>query len=69
MIAAAVAEYRLTGRETEVLKYLRDGLSTDKIAAELYISEDTVRVHVRNLLKKLGIEKRQNVASWLDTRG
>ena len=68
VIAAVVEAFNLTKRETDILKCLRDGFSTDRIAAELYISEGTVRVHVSNLVKKLGIEKRQGVAAWLDER-
>ena len=69
VIDAVAAEYGLTKRETEMLRYLRDGGTTDIIAAELYISEDTVRFHVSNLLKKLGIEKRQDIIAWLSQRG
>lgn len=65
-IAAVVTEYKLTKRETEMLKYLRDNLTTEQIAAEVYITEDTVRYHIRNLLKKLDIERWQDVSAWLD---
>ena len=43
-------------------------VNTEMIANELYISEETVRVHVRNLLKKLGIEKRTDLSEWLKRR-
>jgi DNA-binding CsgD family transcriptional regulator len=65
-ITAAVAKYKLTKREADMLRYLRDGASTEEIAAELYITEATVRVHIRNLLKKLGVETRDDVSAWLD---
>ncbi|MCL1983663.1 MAG: LuxR C-terminal-related transcriptional regulator [Clostridiales bacterium] len=68
VIAAVAAEYKLTKREKDMLKCLRDGLSTEKTAAELYISEETVRGHVRHLLRKLGIEKRADVITWLEQR-
>ena len=67
-ISAVVETYRLTKRETEMLLYLRDNVSTEQIAAELFIYEDTVRSHVRNLLLKVGFEKRQDVAAWLESR-
>jgi len=37
----------------------------NQTAAELYLSEETVRAHVRNVLKKLSIENRQDVSKWL----
>jgi two-component system nitrate/nitrite response regulator NarL len=44
----------LTPREREVLELLAHGRSTDEIQQELFLSQHTVRNHVRNLLNKLG---------------
>ncbi len=44
----------LTARELDVLKLLAKGVSTDGIAEELFISTNTVRNHVSNILSKLG---------------
>jgi DNA-binding NarL/FixJ family response regulator len=44
----------LTGRELEVLQAMAAGRATGEIAAELYISQHTVRNHVRSILNKLG---------------
>ena len=68
VIAAVTEEYKLTNRETDVLKYLRDGLTTEKTANELYITAETVRSHVSSLLKKVGLEKRSDVSTWLEGR-
>jgi DNA-binding NarL/FixJ family response regulator len=45
----------LTAREQEILRCLAAGLSRADIARELYISPDTVRTHVHNLLHRLGV--------------
>ena len=49
---------RLTAREMEVLHSLAQGYSNRKIAALLYVSEDTVKTHVRHILEKLGVQGR-----------
>jgi len=45
----------LTARETQVLRLLAGGRNPREITAELGISLDTVRTHIRNLLRKLGV--------------
>lgn len=50
---------RLTPREWEVLDLLCAGQSTDEIAETLVLSSETVRSHVKNLLRKLGVSSRQ----------
>ena len=48
----------LTPRQTEVLHLLEHGRSTVQIAAELHLSQETVRNHVRHLLRALGVNSR-----------
>jgi DNA-binding CsgD family transcriptional regulator len=62
--AVAAAEYKLTKRETDVLRCLRKNMANDEIAAELFLSEETVRGHVRNLMKKLPENRRDNISEW-----
>jgi DNA-binding NarL/FixJ family response regulator len=45
----------LTGRETEILTLLADGMATQDVAARLHISPLTVQSHVKNILAKLGV--------------
>ena len=56
--APALPVENLTEKELEVLGHLSDMLSTEEIAAVMYISVNTVRTHVRNILRKLGVSRR-----------
>ena len=49
---------RLTSREWEVMELLREGLSTEEIAARLFVAPGTVRVHVSAVLRKLRVPDR-----------
>jgi DNA-binding CsgD family transcriptional regulator len=57
---------RLSARELEVLLLLDEHLGTDEIAARLFISEHTVRSHVKNLLRKLGVSSRRDALERLE---
>ncbi len=59
----------LTPREQEILRLIADGLSNKMIARRLDISEGTVKVHVKHLLKKLGLRSRVEVAVWAVQEG
>ncbi len=48
----------LTGREVEVLAHVAEGRTSREIGNVLYISENTVKNHVRNILDKLGVHSR-----------
>jgi DNA-binding NarL/FixJ family response regulator len=55
----------LSAREVEVLLLLDEHLSTDDIAKRLFISEHTVRSHVKSLLRKLGVSSRRDALEQL----
>lgn len=53
----------LTGRERDVLRLLAQGMSNQAIGAELYVSVNTVRSHVQNVLTKLGAHSKLEAAA------
>ena len=55
---------RLTDRELEVLKLVATGLNNRDIARELYISENTVKNHIRNILEKLQLHSRMEAVVY-----
>lgn len=61
--AEAAVEYGLTPREEEVLTQLGLGRSNKEIAAELVVSERTVKFHVSSILKKLNADNRTEAVS------
>ena len=68
-VATIVALYGLTKRESDMLQYLRQSKSNKEISSELFISEETIRIHIRNLLKKLPVENRNDIAAWVESFG
>jgi predicted ATPase/DNA-binding CsgD family transcriptional regulator len=56
--AARVGAVSLTGRETEILRLVADGLTDPRIAARLRISVRTVHAHLRSVYTKLGVTSR-----------
>ncbi len=63
------AEPLLTRRETEVLSRLAEGLSNDEIAEQLVISPNTVKVHLRNIFEKMGVQSRTEATMEAVRRG
>ena len=55
---------RLTNREMEVLTYVAKGMNNRDIARELFISENTVKNHVRNILEKLHLHSRMEAVVY-----
>ena len=61
---SSVKAPRLTERELEVLRLVARGLANKEIASQLYISENTVKNHVRNILEKLQLHSRMEAAMY-----
>ncbi len=62
---AATDLSQLTNREQEILELIAKGRSNKLIARELDISDGTVKVHVKHLLKKLNLRSRVEAAVWM----
>jgi DNA-binding NarL/FixJ family response regulator len=67
--AATATDGELTRREREVAALLAEGLSNSELARRLYISPRTAAVHVSNILTKLGMSSRTEVAAWAVRNG
>ena len=68
-VAAGRSTAGLTERERAILACLAGGMSNKLIARELSIAEGTVKVHVKNLLKKLNFRSRVEAAVWAVEQG
>lgn len=67
--APAHAEDMLTEREIEVLRLVAQGVSNPEIAQTLFITVNTVKTHLRNILDKLQLENRTQAATYAVQKG
>jgi|SRR5215216_1397195 len=72
-VAAHLAEYfgddALTGREVDVLRHVASGNRNRDIAERLFISEETVKVHIKHIMEKLGASDRTQAVAIAVRRG
>ena len=68
-VAAGLSSEALTGRELYVLELLAQGKSNKEIGVSLYISETTVKSHLRSIFKKLNVLSRTEAISVASRRG
>jgi DNA-binding NarL/FixJ family response regulator len=68
-LAEHVSDDQLSARELEVLQFVSAGKRNKEIAAELHVVEDTVKMHVRNILSKLGASDRTEAVTIALRRG
>ncbi len=67
--AGSGAEHGLSARETEILKRVAAGLSNREIAQRLWLSEHTVKYHLTNVYRKLGVSGRTDAAGYAFEHG
>ena len=68
-LADHIADERLTGREIDVLQHVAGGNRNRDIAERLSISEETVKVHVKHIMEKLGASDRTAAVTIAVRRG
>jgi two-component system NarL family response regulator len=68
-LAATMSSETLTGRELDVLTLLARGKSNKEIGANLYISETTVKAHLRSIFGKLNVLSRTEAIAAASRRG
>lgn len=61
------SHYELSQRETDLLRIILGGCTNKEIAEKLFISENTVKFHVRNLLRKTGCKNRNELLSLFNS--
>jgi DNA-binding NarL/FixJ family response regulator len=54
----------LTQREIEIVRLVAEGLSNKAIAQALFVSENTIKYHMKNILQKLGVQNRTEAATY-----
>jgi len=59
----------LTRREQEILAYLGQGLTNRELAEKLFIAENTVKNHIKNLLEKLLLHNRAQLVAYAVRNG
>ena len=67
--AVAMESVRMTSREREVIVLIGEGLSNKEIAARLNIATHTVKSHVRNVMEKLALHTRLQIAAFAHREG
>jgi DNA-binding NarL/FixJ family response regulator len=65
----AAAELGLTSRELAIVRAVAQGMSNRAIGGQLSVTEQTVKFHLTNIFRKLGLQNRTEVACWAYDRG
>jgi DNA-binding NarL/FixJ family response regulator len=63
-LPSAALDCPLTGREIEILSYVAEGFTNARIARELWVTEQTVKFHLSNAYRKLGVANRTEASRY-----
>jgi DNA-binding NarL/FixJ family response regulator len=67
--ANGAAAAGLTPRELEILRLASDGLSNSEMAKQLWVTDQTVKFHLSNIYRKLGVSNRTGASRWAREHG
>jgi DNA-binding NarL/FixJ family response regulator len=67
--ADAAATVGLTRRECEILRLVAEGRSNKEVASLLWVAEQTVKFHLGNVFRKLGVDNRTQAGNWAHAHG
>jgi len=67
--AVCPSRSRLTRREVEILRLVAEGRSNREVAKLLWVTDQTVKFHLANTYRKLGVRNRFDASQWAFTRG
>lgn len=67
--AAATTAARLTKREQEILRLVADGHSNADVARDLWVTQQTIKFHLSNVYRKLGVANRTEASRWAQLHG
>ena len=59
----------MTRREHEILRLVAEGLTNAQLARMLWLSEQTVKFHLSNIYRKLGVANRTEASRWAQVHG
>lgn len=62
--AISTSNIQLTNREREILRMIKEGMSNSAVSESLSLSEHTVKSHLYNIYKKIGVRNRMEASNW-----
>jgi DNA-binding NarL/FixJ family response regulator len=65
----SIESYGLTKREQEILRLVAEGRSNGEVARKLWVTEQTVKFHLSNIYRKLGVANRTEAGRWAQLTG
>ncbi len=65
----APEEHGLTSREVEIVRLVAEGLTNTQVAQQLVVTEQTVKFHLSNTYRKLGLSNRTEASRWAQVNG
>ena len=68
-VSAPEDSHGLTPREIEILRYVAEGNSNAEVARTLWVTEQTVKFHLSNVFRKVGVSNRTEASRWAQLNG